>query len=233
MSEVDKYKDQKEKLANLCDEHNLTFRLRHDDYPITLSIRPLQGMYEQISMLENAEDGKGRISQDAVLTFFLKDAEFCHQIQGTFTISETLLGKFRNIFKKLCNFWLQYYYRDTMESNAIKRGLLPVIDEDETEDQDGDPSADPEDYKEAELSEEEAGENDSTADEELITAAEQLVRMENKCTVSLLQRRLKLGYAKATHLIDLLEERGIVGPYKGSEPREVLAADTPEDDEEE
>lgn len=225
MSEIDKYKAQKEKLENLCDEHSLTYRLDHDGYPITLSLRPMQGMYEQMTMLEDAEDGKGRISQDAVLIFFLKDTEFSHQITGTFTISETLLSKFRNVFKKICSFWMQYYYRETIENHAIKRGLMPVIDEDEAVENEPD--------QELEAAEaEHDDENDSDSfDEDMITEATQLVRMENKCTLGLLQRRLKLGYAKATALMGVLESRGVVGPYAGSEGREVLPVGVPDDGE--
>ena len=43
-----------------------------------------------------------------------------------------------------------------------------------------------------------------------------------KKTLSLLQRRFKLGYNRAARCIDLLEERGIIGPNNGSKPREVL-----------
>ena len=43
-----------------------------------------------------------------------------------------------------------------------------------------------------------------------------------KASASLLQRRFKLGYNRAARLIDLLEERGIIGPQNGSKPREVL-----------
>ena len=43
-----------------------------------------------------------------------------------------------------------------------------------------------------------------------------------KTSASLLQRKFRLGYNRAARMIDLLEERGIVGPPNGSKPREVL-----------
>ena len=43
-----------------------------------------------------------------------------------------------------------------------------------------------------------------------------------QASVSLLQRRLKLGYARAARLVDQLEEKGIVGPFEGSKPRQLL-----------
>ena len=43
-----------------------------------------------------------------------------------------------------------------------------------------------------------------------------------KASASLLQRRFKLGYNRAARIVDLLEERGIIGPANGSKPREVL-----------
>ena len=42
-----------------------------------------------------------------------------------------------------------------------------------------------------------------------------------KASASLLQRRLRIGYARAARLIEMLEERGIVGPGEGAKPREV------------
>lgn len=238
MSEIDKYKAQKQKLDNLCDEHSLTASFKHENYPISLSLRPLQGMYEQISMLEQAEDGDGRISQDACLTFYKKDGEIYKQTTGVFTLPDVLENKFKNIFKKMCDFWEQFFFRSVMETNAIRKGLMPVIDEDEADDTEGAAGSE-EVQEEAELTEADPddldstlGVNDDMPEEELITAATQLVRMENKCTTALLQRRLKIGYSKAAGLIDVLEQRGIIGPYKGSEPREVLPMDVPESAEE-
>jgi S-DNA-T family DNA segregation ATPase FtsK/SpoIIIE len=49
-----------------------------------------------------------------------------------------------------------------------------------------------------------------------------VIRSERKASVSLLQRRLKLGYGRAARLMDELEDRGIVGPSKGAEPRDIL-----------
>ena len=50
-----------------------------------------------------------------------------------------------------------------------------------------------------------------------------IIVIENqKASASLLQRRFKLGYNRAARIVDLLEERGIIGPQNGSKPREVL-----------
>ncbi len=62
----------------------------------------------------------------------------------------------------------------------------------------------------------------SDADEELIQKCIEVIRSEKKASVSLLQRRLKLGYGRASRLMDELEDRGVVGPSKGAEPRDIL-----------
>ena len=43
-----------------------------------------------------------------------------------------------------------------------------------------------------------------------------------KASTSLLQRRLRIGYGRAAHLIDMMERDGLVGPADGSKPREIL-----------
>ena len=58
--------------------------------------------------------------------------------------------------------------------------------------------------------------------DELLPAAVEVILESGLCSVSLLQRRLKLGYARAARIVDEMEERGIVGPFEGSKPRQLL-----------
>ncbi|MGA2556149.1 MAG: DNA translocase FtsK, partial [Verrucomicrobiota bacterium] len=62
----------------------------------------------------------------------------------------------------------------------------------------------------------------SGEDEELIQQCIEVIRSEQKASVSLMQRRLRLGYTRAARIMDELELRGIVGPNKGAEPRDIL-----------
>ncbi|HEY5910739.1 MAG TPA: DNA translocase FtsK [Verrucomicrobiae bacterium] len=59
-------------------------------------------------------------------------------------------------------------------------------------------------------------------DEEIIQQCIEVIRSEQKASVSLLQRRLRLGYGRAARIMDELENRGIVGPSNGAEPRDIL-----------
>jgi DNA segregation ATPase FtsK/SpoIIIE, S-DNA-T family len=60
------------------------------------------------------------------------------------------------------------------------------------------------------------------ASDELFAAAVQYVVQEQEASVSMIQRRFKVGYARAGRLIDLMEQRGVVGPHEGSRPRQVF-----------
>ncbi len=61
--------------------------------------------------------------------------------------------------------------------------------------------------------------------DELLDEARAIVVSAGKASASLLQRRLKVGYARAARLLDLLEEQGIIGPGHGAKPREILVSD--------
>ena len=58
--------------------------------------------------------------------------------------------------------------------------------------------------------------------DELFPAAVEVVLETGMASVSMLQRRLKLGYSRAARLVDQMEEKGVVGPFEGSKPRQVL-----------
>ncbi|MEO7932461.1 MAG: DNA translocase FtsK [Chthoniobacterales bacterium] len=62
----------------------------------------------------------------------------------------------------------------------------------------------------------------SEEDEELVTKCLEIIRQEKKASTSLLQRRLRLGYTRAARIVDILEDRGILGPGEGAKPREIL-----------
>lgn len=64
--------------------------------------------------------------------------------------------------------------------------------------------------------------NPSEDEDELIDEAIKIIINENTASVSMLQRKLKVGYARAGRIIDQLEQRGVVGGYEGSKPRKVL-----------
>jgi DNA segregation ATPase FtsK/SpoIIIE, S-DNA-T family len=66
-------------------------------------------------------------------------------------------------------------------------------------------------------------------EDELFDDAVQLVIEMQSASVSMLQRRFRIGYTRAARLIDAMEERGIVGPYEGSKPRKVLITNIEEE----
>jgi S-DNA-T family DNA segregation ATPase FtsK/SpoIIIE len=62
----------------------------------------------------------------------------------------------------------------------------------------------------------------SDEDEELVEKCIEIMRQEKKASTSLFQRRLRLGYTRAARILDILEQRGYVGPGEGAKPREIL-----------
>ena len=85
----------------------------------------------------------------------------------------------------------------------------------------------PAEYDESmEVSDEELQhEADGEAEDELFGEAVEFVRQEQKCSVSMLQRRFRIGYNRSARIVDEMEKRGIVGPQEGSKPRKVYSQD--------
>lgn len=251
MSEISMYDAQKKKMEGLCEEHDLTFRFQKDTYPLIFTIKPTGGIGAQMSMLENVEE-VGYRSPDASMTWIFEDGNLQTKVTGgTFTISKTLRTKIENILIKMITYWQQYFFRDVIERGALKEGMKPEIDESDVADENPvipssaevesdamDEAAevadevieDNSDVPETTLFDEGSSEALDGVSEDEIQQAISIIRMENKATVSLLQRRMNIGYALSAKLIDILEERGVVGPYNGSAPREVLPFDAPDEE---
>ncbi|MDD2553786.1 MAG: DNA translocase FtsK [Desulfotomaculaceae bacterium] len=77
-------------------------------------------------------------------------------------------------------------------------------------------------YDEEILSSEPEGETMPQIEDELLPQAVKILIESGHASISMLQRRLHIGYARAARLIDIMEQRGIVGGYEGSKPRSIL-----------
>ena len=239
MSEISLYEAQVKKMQGICDEHDLVYRFKKDSYPITFTIKPAQDMESQMSMLENVEE-VGYRSPDASMMWIFEDGTLTTKVQGgTFTIGKTLRTKIEAILVKMINYWQQFFFRDIIEKRVLAAQDMPTISGDDGglpegaeplesfEDEDDGPGND------GELPEDDEDEADEGASVSLedpdIKEAVRIVRAENAASASLLQRQMSIGYAKAARLLDQLEELGVVGPFNGSQPREVLPYDEPDD----
>lgn len=72
------------------------------------------------------------------------------------------------------------------------------------------------------------GSMEDLGDDELLSQAKEVILQAGKASASLLQRRLRIGYARAARILDLLEEEGFIGPGSGAKPREVYGQPTGE-----
>ncbi|WNB90342.1 DNA translocase FtsK [Bacillus sp. NEB1478] len=86
-------------------------------------------------------------------------------------------------------------------------------------------------YQKEMIPTEEAEQPVMESEDELFSDAVKLVVDMQTASVSMLQRRFRIGYSRAARLIDSMESKGIVGPYEGSKPREVLISSVPEEKE--
>lgn len=125
MSELSKFEAYKKKLQGVCEEHNLTFRFSQHRYPITMTIRPVNGLEGQLSLLEDS-GGADYINPDAKLVFaYNEEGEITWQTSETFTIDDALHSKLKALFRNLTFRWLQYFHRDLMTHGNLRADQLP------------------------------------------------------------------------------------------------------------
>ena len=86
----------------------------------------------------------------------------------------------------------------------------------------GRPAFDPAMHEKLQASSSSGEDEVSEEDEELVEKCLEIIRQEKRASTSLLQRRLRLGYTRAARIVDILEQRGILGPGEGAKPREIL-----------
>jgi hypothetical protein len=220
MSEITKYEAYKKKLQGVCDENNLVFRFEKNKYPITLTIRPIDGIGGQMSIpgLEEIRE----ISPDASITFQMADGAIKYKMSKEFAIGDALFSKIKNLYKNMHDCWVQHFFRNVIERELISPEIMPQIDEDDADDTDALPDG-------AEPLEEFEDELGIDVDEE-IKEARSIVRMENKASTALLQRRMNVSEERAIEIMEMLEMMGVVGPHNEDGTREVLPYDEPEDD---
>ena len=130
MNEINKYEIYKKKLAGICDEHDLTYSIVLDHYPITLCIRPCAAGTEQLSFIDKGEGEK--LSPDASILMAFVDGDITFQIDEGFVIGDTLFTKIKNLFKNMYFCWLQYFFRDIVEGDKLSPAAMPQ-EEDEDE----------------------------------------------------------------------------------------------------
>ena len=82
-------------------------------------------------------------------------------------------------------------------------------------------------YDEEILKERHKGSSASGEKDELYDEAVRVIMEGNQASVSILQRRMRLGYTRAARIIDTMELEGLVGPFEGSKPRKILTDRTP------
>lgn len=118
LSESARFAVYREKLKGICEANNLSYVFIKNAYPIKLVIRPLGGVGEQMSMLEEASEDN-YISPGASILFTVKDGNLTYRMSKTFTISDTLFNKIKNIFKNMHYLWLQFFFRDLVEGGKL------------------------------------------------------------------------------------------------------------------
>jgi len=110
--------------------------------------------------------------------------------------------------------WIKSSYEEALgeeasEDESLKQDLAEALDRDLEAHQDG-------------------FEETGSVDDPLYEEAKRVILQYRRASASLLQRKLRIGYARAARIIDMLEEKGVVGPSRGAKPREIYISEADE-----
>lgn len=218
LSESARFAVYREKLKGICEANNLSYVFIKNAYPIKLIIRPLGGVGEQMSMLEEATEDN-YISPGASILFTVKDGNLTYRMSKTFTISDTLFNKIKNIFKNMHYLWLQFFFRELVEGGKLAAlgYKMPDIPE-STNESDLPPEAEPleeVDAEELDDEDEEAPETDELA------KATEIARQNGGVAQAMLEQQMGVTAEKAIALLDSMESAGVIEFFNG---RYTLAA---------
>lgn len=146
-AEVTMYDAQVKKLQGLCDEHDLVFKLEKETYPIRLTISQVQKQYEQGTLMPDMKKEEDKSDPNAKMVMVFKDGHICTKFEdGTFVITDVLQTKIKNIFVKIVAYWQQFFFRDVITRNSLKKNFMPVMPSvDEVMEAEGEPVEDFED----------------------------------------------------------------------------------------
>ena len=225
LSESARFAVYREKLKGICEANNLSYVFIKNAYPIKLVIRPLGGVGEQMSMLEEASEDN-YISPGASILFTVKDGNLTYRISKTFTISDTLFNKIKNIFKNMHYLWLQFFFRDLVEGGKLaalgyKMPDIPEsgVQQDAPRENESDSSnlpgeAEPLEEIEDDTDDADDAEAEAPAEDELAKATE-IARQNDGITQALLEQQMGVTAEKAIALLDELETAGVIDFYDG------------------
>ena len=199
-NEASKFAAQRTKLKNICEAHDLTYTFIKNSYPIKLIIRPIKGVGEQMSMLETASEDS-YISPDAYLLFTMKDGVLVYRMSKTFTIEDALFGKIKNIFKNMHSYYLQFFFRDLIESGRLTAIGAKMPDIPEPAGENTPPVVQP---------------PQETAEEEPGDEAKVLALIDTSgVTQPYVADKLNINLSAATELLDKLESKDLIDFYDG------------------
>lgn len=205
LSESARFAVYREKLKGICEANNLSYVFIKNAYPIKLVIRPLGGVGEQMSMLEEASEDN-YISPGASILFTVKDGNLTYRMSKTFTISDTLFNKIKNIFKNMHYLWLQFFFRDLVEGGKLAAFGYKMPDIPESGGQQDAPRENEPDSSnlpgEAEPLEE--------VDAEELTKATEIARQNGGVTQAMLEQQMGVTAEKAIALLDDMESAGVI-----------------------